>query len=170
MRLNTKLNILKYVFKLTIYRRNTIDEAVVGINSNLTKNKKEWWKHHFLMLDYDNNLSLDNLEREIKHLQKQFKLGDCHIFESSYKHYNVIFFYEDMDYFEALKIIHTTTSCKSFKSWRMTRQEMTLRLTPKKNYDKKPILINIITSKYNRVPSKEQKKIKNFVLGYLREE
>lgn len=168
MKLRTKLKLFSYHINLDLYKENKLKDAVIGINSNI-KNHCKWYEHHFLMIDYDNALSLENLITEIKRLQRKFWLGDCHIFESSYRHYNIMFFYEDMDYFHALQIIHDTPCCKSFKTWRMLRQEMTIRLSKKSEYDKKPKLIKIIRSRHKKELSKDQKKIMNFVLSYLEE-
>lgn len=168
MKLTTKLKLFTYHLNINLYKENKLKDAVIGINSNL-RNTCKWYEHHFLMIDYDNTLSLENLKTEIRRLQRKYKLKDCHILESSYRHYNVMFFNEDLNYFEALKIIHDTPCCRSFKTWRMIRQEMTIRLSPKSEYDKKPKLIEIIKSKYTKPLSKEQKQVKELVLNYLKE-
>ena len=131
--------------------------AVVGIDSNLKNG------NHFLMIDYDDKLNLGGLVKEINRLQFKFDLNAAHIVESSENHYNVFFFEEDLDYFDALRIIHDTPCCKSFKSARMHYDEMTLRLSPKVNKPK-PKLVHVVDSKWEHEITEEQQIIKYFVL------
>ena len=137
--------------------------AVVGIDSNLKNG------NHFLMVDYDDKLDLGGLVKEINRLQFKFDLNAAHIVESSENHYNVFFFEEDLDYFDALRIIHDTPCCKSFKSARMHYDEMTLRLSPKIDprtgmSKPKPKLVHIVSSKWEHEITEEQQIIKYFVL------
>lgn len=156
------------------FKEPQLDDAVVGVMSNVTANSNGafWFENHFLMLDYDDNLSLTNLITEIKRLQNKFNLPTAHIFESSYRHYNVFFFGVCRDYFECLKVIHDTPCDMEYKMARMQREEMTLRITPKKG-KKPPELVHIIESpigdydehvKDNVILTKEMDKIKEFVL------
>ena len=105
----------------------------VGLNSNLIENANtdRWFEHHFLMIDYDDKLSLQNLIIETKRLQGKFLLPNAYIFESSFNHYIVYYFGVDMDYFDCLKVIHDTPCDEEYKKFRMIRQSMTLRITEK---------------------------------------
>lgn len=175
MRLDWKLNIFNRYLEFKYYKEYNIGDAVVGINSNLSSNSgtELWFENHFLMLDYDDSLSLSNLIVETKRLQKKFNLPDAHIFESSFAHYHVIYFGVCRDYFDCLKVVHDTPACYGFKTWRMIREEMTLRITPKR-LDKKITLVHIVYSplgKYddhvedNFIIKREIDSIRKFVLA-----
>jgi len=147
MKVDFKTVVLGRHIEFKYYKEYGLESSVVGLNSNLTKNAgtERWFENHFLMIDYDDNLSLNNLINEVKRLQEKFSLPDAYIFESSYRHYNVVFFGVCRDYFDCLKIIHDTPCCESFKSWRMIRQEMTIRMSPKLN-EKPPVLVYVVLS------------------------
>ena len=129
---------------------------VVGIDSNLAHEK------HFLMMDYDDRLLLDALVIEIKRLQHKYSLGNAHIVETSDNHFSAFFFEECMDYFDALRIIHDTGCCLSFKRARMIFDEMTIRLTPKKG-KYKPRLVRIVEGHEKEI-NRQQRAIRQFVL------
>lgn len=175
MKIDWRTSFLDRHLDVKFWKEMELDQSVVGVNSNLTKNAgtNHWHEQHFLMIDYDDHLSLMNLITEINRLQEKFRLPTAHIFESSYNHYNVMFFGACRDYFECLKVIHDTPCCQQFKFWRMSRQEMTLRLTPKNKYDRSPHLVHVVKSfigdydeniKDNFIIKKEMDRIRNFVL------
>jgi hypothetical protein len=171
LKISWEMSLLNRHIQFKYWKENTLNDVVIGINSNLTNNNntESWYKHHFLMIDYDDILSLSNLITEIERLQEKYKLPTAYIFESSFRHYFVFFFDVDRDYFDLLRIVHDTPCCKEFKKWRMIRQEFTLRLTPKSHYEKKPKLVSIVESNYRDPTTKrirrEQRKIKEFVMS-----
>lgn len=140
MKVNWQTVVFGRHLEIKFWRENALKDCVVGINSNLDN---DW---HTLFIDYDDVLQYDALVREIKYLQRKFKLGNAWIFESSYHHYYVCFFQDRMKYWEALEIIHEATCCREFKRWRMIRKEMTLRLTAKAGYSANPKFLKIIYS------------------------
>lgn len=134
--------------------------VVVGIDSNLDNGM------HFLMIDYDDNFDKDNLKHEIVRLQDKYRLGTAHVVETSDDHYSVFFFEDAMDYFDALRIIHDTDCCQSFKKARMVFDEMTIRLSPKHNKPR-PKLALVIISPHQKGLGGQQKAIYEFVMGCL---
>jgi len=151
-----------------------VKEPVVGINSNLcNSNGDRWFEHHFLMIDYDDMLSLRNLITEIQRLQVKWNLPNAHIFESSYHHYIVYFFGVDRDYFECLKVIHDTPCCRNYKKLRMETEAMTLRISTK-GHKQKPKFVCMVKNPEvdffdsetdNEYIMEEQDKIRRFILG-----
>lgn len=162
MKLQFKWRILKHDVIFRVIRKFELDENVVGINSNLNSGDC-----HVLMIDYDTMLKHDALISEIQRLQKKFSLDTCHIFESSFKHYFVFFFNERMRYVDCLEILRDTPCCQNFKSYRMLRDEMTLRLTPKKGYEGRPKLVHIVENKVKNSIHIENKDFKSLVFQIL---
>jgi len=151
-----KFNLFNKTFLFRVYDHYLLDDAVVGVNSDVGNGK------HALFIDFDDLLTYSQLVREIKRLQSKFGLGPAEIYESSFEKYVVFFFYERLDYFSALKIIYDANCCKNFKKWRMLRDEMTIRLTPKKGY-KPLVFLAEIKSKNKKLLAPENKKLMDFV-------
>jgi hypothetical protein len=131
------------------FRVTKLEDPVLGINSNIDNlNVYDDKAGHILLLDYDNELTLPELIEECRRLQEKFKevLGDAYIFESSPKKYHV-HFYQPMTYWLALKIIHFSKCDPQYKKWRMCRNNMTLRLSPKEE-GYVPKIIMCVPSRY----------------------
>jgi len=126
---------------------NPPPEVLVGINSNTKKqDANNWDEEHILMIDYDDKLSLTNLETETRRLQEKYSLGDATIYESSYHHYNIIYHQDCLNYFTCLRIIHDTPCDPEYKKWRMIRQQMTLRMNEKEGNKIKKVITITSTS------------------------
>ena len=154
-----KFDIGKRVFSFKSYRRYDVgDGEVLGINSNLDPNGD----FHILMIDYDDRFKLEDLKCELYALNHKFNLTSAYIFESSYRHYFVFWFWESLPYMKCLEIIRESKCDPNYKTYRMIRDEMTLRLTNKKGYKIKPTMVAIVEGLpwEHRV---ENKKIYNLV-------
>jgi len=127
------------------------DVVVAGINSNLPNGK------HILMIDFDDVVGgLKDVVRECKRINRIAKkrlgrdLGYVEIYESSYRHYFAFWFESELDYvWEAIPLLREAKCDVQYKKWRMVRDEMTLRLTPKKDKNGVPRLVAVV-GKYKK--------------------
>jgi hypothetical protein len=175
------------VFTLN-FRWTFLEAPVLGIRSNLDEKSVENNGLHALLLDYDDILSDKELIKELYKFQKRFRLGDCEVFKSSWKkiyrfilnknfpflHIKIstikkrhVYFFEDMmTYWQAIKIIFLSSCDPAFKRWRMIRNNIVLRISPKSD-GCIPEPEFIVKSPYSKP---EIRWFKDYVYGMLRGE
>lgn len=151
---------------ITIHGRITkLEPPVIGIRSNLDKLSLYHPKaKHLLMLDFDDKNDYQNLEKKLMKLQDRFGLGDCEIFESSYRikngkripKYHGYLFGDFWHYFQCCEIIHYAVKLElvdpAFARWRMIRPNIVLRFSRKAGFV--PKYVGTIVSKHYKPPIK----------------
>lgn len=147
-----KFQIGRYIFTVN-FRVTKLQNPVIGLNSNLNRySVYDKRNRHIPMLDCD-DIPKKELIKNIIRLQKKFRLGDAKVLKSSIQKilkididkkfplfhigfekkfkYHIYFTQDSLGYFECLPIVHYSKADKQFKKWRMLRDKMTLRYSPK---------------------------------------
>jgi len=136
------------------FRVTKIESPVLGFRSSLNRYPiYDVRNRNVGLIDYDDRMTKKELKKEIRRLQRKFKLGKAKIATSSFKlvhsffvnfkfpfihkktrrirKFHVYFPNDVGHYFDWLPVIHFSNCDHQFKKWRMMRENMVLRWSPK---------------------------------------
>jgi len=101
---------------------------VKGVNSSCHDEKN----HHILLWDFDHDLDLDKIKKELKRIQKLWKLGDIHILQSGERSSYRAICCTKVPWTDALRIImQTFGSCLAYIQMAELRRTFTMRISDK---------------------------------------
>jgi len=118
---------------------------VKGINSSCHDPQN----NHILLWDFDHDLSLEEIVRELKRIQKVWNLGDIHVFQSGERSSYRAICCSKLPWTDVLRVIMETHGrCLAYLQMAELRRTFTIRITPKSG---EPIkYVGVIENESNR--------------------